>query len=462
MDPNTPEKLPAIPDLPTGKPANLNPLDPANSAPDPLRPVSARIPQTPGALAALSALNSEDPPTPEKLEEMFLNETGALKQELIEIAARDVERSSHQEARLAFEKAQKRETFYSDLIYTLTDLRYEEQEARVLWVNLLTHKMELSDRLGRNVGIRVAALDYFKNILGALEDVKIMDASKYIETAQLAVTDGLTGVFNHRYFQDRLLRDINRVKEEGGVVSLLMIDIDYFKQYNDINGHIAGDVALKEVASVLRRNLKRDDLVARYGGEEFAVILFGLNKEQATLVAERIRRRVEEMDFPNEKVLPGGNLTISIGLAEFPTDATERGELIACADRALFHSKRTGKNKVSLSPSELRHEERVPYYSKVNFRPANEQDPAMQEALSSNLSVGGICMQTPAPINKGQLLYLLVDGMTEEKPVLGQVAWKRDQPGGDAQIGIKFVQLGDKEAEKLKQLLGNQPGEAMK
>lgn len=206
------------------------------------------------------------------ISEEFLKDTGHIEQEVIEIAARDIERSTQHEMRLAQEKSVKRESFYSDLIFTLTNLRYDEAEARVLWVNLLTHKLDMSDRLGRNVGIRVAGLDYFKNIIGALDEVKIVDASSYIETAQLAVTDGLTGIFNHRYFQDRLQRDIARAKEEDSKVSLLMIDIDYFKQYNDINGHIAGDVALKEVAICLRRNLKKGDMVARYGGEEFAVI----------------------------------------------------------------------------------------------------------------------------------------------------------------------------------------------
>jgi len=402
-------------------------------------------------------------PTPEQVaaaasgaeaKELFLKESGEVEQDVIEIAARDIERSLHHEERLAKEKAGKKETFYSDLIYTLTNLRYDEKEARVLWVNLLTHKMEMSDRLDRNVGIRVAALDYFKNILGALDDVKIIDASSYIETAQLAVTDGLTGVFNHRYFQDRLLRDINRAKEEGGNISLLMIDIDYFKQYNDVNGHIAGDVALKEVAAVLRRNLKKDDLVARYGGEEFAVILVGLAREQARLVAERIRTVVEQIDFPNEKVLPTGNLTISIGLAEFPSDALERGDIIAAADRALYIAKRSGRNRVCLAPHEQRRDRRISKVLKVHYRHSDNLDQAPVQAHTADISVGGMALLVDGPAAVGQVLCMGVEGIPDEHQLLGRVVWQVSQPNGQSKIGVKFVGIKPEDTEALRGLVG--------
>jgi len=400
-----------------------------------------------------------DPQNPEIMADLYRQESGELEQDVIEIAARDVERSSFHEARLAQQKAFKRETFYSDLIYTLTHLRYEEQEARVLWVNMLTHKMDISESLGRNVGIRVAALDYFKNIIGALDDVKIIDASSYIETAQLAVTDPLTGIFNHRYFQDRLLRDINRAKEEGGYVSLLMIDIDYFKQYNDINGHIAGDVALKEVAAVLRRNLKRDDLVARYGGEEFAVILVGLDRQAAKGVAERICTVVKEMDFPNEKVLPGGNLTISIGLAECPGDAEERGDLIESADRALYVAKRAGKNRVALSMSDQRREERFPLTVEVQMRPSTDNETEKEEtylkAKTENLSLSGLCMLTGSSIAEGQLLYLCFDRLTGTRPLLARVVWETAQPDGLNKVGLKFVNIDSEDTKRLRKLIGS-------
>ncbi|MCK6473283.1 MAG: diguanylate cyclase [Planctomycetes bacterium] len=392
------------------------------------------------------------------ISEEFLKDTGHIEQEVIEIAARDIERSTQHEMRLAQEKSVKRESFYSDLIFTLTNLRYDEAEARVLWVNLLTHKLDMSDRLGRNVGIRVAGLDYFKNIIGALDEVKIVDASSYIETAQLAVTDGLTGIFNHRYFQDRLQRDIARAKEEDSKVSLLMIDIDYFKQYNDINGHIAGDVALKEVAICLRRNLKKGDMVARYGGEEFAVILVGLDREGAKGVAERIRQVILDREFPNEKVLPGGNLTVSIGLAEYPMDGEERGALIQAADRALYVAKHSGKNRVCQPPRDRRNQKRHPISAKVKFQHSKGKEDGVEakavDARTSDLSMGGLCMLTSENINQGELLYLVLDGMPDTKPILGRVMWTDDQDETQRRLGIRFVNVSPEDQEVLRKLLG--------
>jgi diguanylate cyclase (GGDEF)-like protein len=277
--------------------------------------------------------------------EILREERGEVADELIDIAARDSERTPEKQELLDRERA-KRDSFYSDLLCSLCNIRYAEHEARLLWVNLLAHKTEMSERLGRNVGIRVAALDYFKNIVGLLDEVRIVGGADFIETSLLAVTDGLTGLFNHRYFQDRLERTLVRAMETGDAVALLMIDIDYFKQYNDLNGHIAGDVALREMASILRRSVKRDDVVARYGGEEFAVVMASTGKEAARGAAERLRAEVERTDFPNEQVLPGGQLTISLGLATYPEDAADRAGLIEKADAALYAAKHGGRNRV--------------------------------------------------------------------------------------------------------------------
>jgi diguanylate cyclase (GGDEF)-like protein len=385
--------------------------------------------------------------------ELFLEESGQVDQDLIEIAAMDVERDRIQEEMLAKQKASKPETFYSNLIYTLSHLRYDEAEARVLWVNLLSHKYDMSYRLGRNVGIRVAALDYFKNVIGVLDDVKIIEASAFIETAQLAVTDGLTGVFNHRYFQDRLLRDINRIKQDGGCLSLMMVDIDHFKLYNDFNGHIAGDVALKEVASLLRRNLKKEDLVARYGGEEFAVILWGLDRYPAEAVAERIRAKLEATAFPNEKVQPSGNLTISVGLAECPDDATDRSELIAAADRALYTAKRLGRNRVEMAPPDQRHEIRRHLSHQVQYRLAEDPSAPVQEAQSVNLSTGGVCLYVQGPVTAGQVLTLTFSDGEQDRQLTGRVIWRVHRPHDVQQAGIRFIDLSAEDSAWLEDVV---------
>ncbi|MBI4665031.1 MAG: diguanylate cyclase [Nitrospinae bacterium] len=175
-----------------------------------------------------------------------------------------------------------------------------------------------------------------------------IDKALLLEKAELlAVTDELTKLYNHRYFQRALERELKRAHRYGNSLSLCMVDVDYFKHYNDTFGHLKGNTVLKTVAEILIHAARETDIVARYGGEEFAVILSQASHEQAALVAERIRMEVQNNPFPGEEKQPGGNLTISLGLATYPDDSTEPYNLIECADKALYHSKAAGRNMVT-------------------------------------------------------------------------------------------------------------------
>jgi diguanylate cyclase (GGDEF)-like protein len=372
--------------------------------------------------------------------EILREERGEVAGEVIEIAARDTERSPEQQELLDREKS-RRESFYSDLIYSLCNVRYDEPEARLLWVNLLAHKTEMSDHLGRNVGIRVAALDYFKNIVGLLDEVKIVGGAEFVETARLAVTDGLTGLFNHRYFQNRLERSLGLTRELGQSLGLLMIDIDYFKQYNDLNGHIAGDVALREMAALLRGCVKRGDTVARYGGEEFAVVLFDTDEPGAVKVAERLRGEVQRIDFPNEQVLPGGHLTISVGLAMFPRDAGDRPGLIARADRALYAAKRGGRNRVCWGAAGEAVAPRLGVDQVgVTWEGRGQGAPARRTGRLLGISPRGAALVTGGAPAEGEAVALTLTGDFPggRLVVPARVVWRQEIPEGGEVAGLAF------------------------
>ena len=161
----------------------------------------------------------------------------------------------------------------------------------------------------------------------------------------LSITDGLTALYNHRHFHEALQRELARAERYDAHVSLLMIDVDDFKAYNDRNGHQEGDRALRDVARLLSAAARKVDLVARYGGEEFAIILPDTDREGAWTVAGNIRTLVEETIFEHEAALPSGKLTVSIGVATCPEDARKGEELIRKADEALYEAKRRGKNR---------------------------------------------------------------------------------------------------------------------
>lgn len=163
---------------------------------------------------------------------------------------------------------------------------------------------------------------------------------------ELSITDGLTGVYNHRHFYIRLEEEIKRAERYGHPLALIIADIDHFKHYNDAHGHPAGDSILKGVASCIRSHARGQDIVARYGGEEFAIILPETGKEAALTVAERIRECISDQPFPNKDTQPGGNLTISLGVATFPLDANDVKGLVDMADSALYRAKEGGRNRV--------------------------------------------------------------------------------------------------------------------
>jgi diguanylate cyclase (GGDEF)-like protein len=183
-------------------------------------------------------------------------------------------------------------------------------------------------------------LEVFANVTAsALEN-----AAYAADLEQLAVTDGLTGLYNHRHFQESLVAEVERAVRYDLVFSLLMMDLDLFKTVNDRLGHPRGDEALRAVAEVLLGNARTTDLVARYGGEEFVMILPGTSMKQAAVVAERVAQGVREIDLD---VPDPPRLSISIGVADFPACGRDRESLIAAADAALLFAKRSGRDMIA-------------------------------------------------------------------------------------------------------------------
>lgn len=163
-----------------------------------------------------------------------------------------------------------------------------------------------------------------------------------------SITDRLTGIYNRRYFDELLLQEIARSERYGRFFALLMVDIDDFKAYNDAHGHLEGDRALQEIASLFKRHGRRTDSLVRYGGEEFVLIMREVKKEEALGLAERLRGSIENAHLEGKKPILRRRLTISIGIAAYPTDATSAEELVARADEALYAAKASGKNMTCL------------------------------------------------------------------------------------------------------------------
>jgi diguanylate cyclase (GGDEF)-like protein len=198
-------------------------------------------------------------------------------------------------------------------------------------------------------GLRVEDLD-FMAILSHQIAAGIEKSRLFEKIQQLSQMDGLTGLYNQRVFQDKLQQEINRRDRTRKPLSLIMLDIDHFKQFNDNYGHQAGDMVLRQLARIITTQCRcaSIDICCRYGGEEFAIIMPELEIHKAVKAAERLRKAVEGAAFNFNAQNPAGKVTISIGVAGV-ADEEEIGpeELVRKADQALYRSKRTGRNRVS-------------------------------------------------------------------------------------------------------------------
>jgi len=187
-----------------------------------------------------------------------------------------------------------------------------------------------------------------ENELQSLESVADICANSiqnahYVERVkQLAYLDGLTGIFNRRFFELRIMEEIERARRYGTGMAVIMADIDQFKRLNDEFGHLLGDEVLRQVSSLFHQQLRKIDVVCRYGGEEFAILLTQTTAQQALAIADKLRKLVEGWQFPG---VPRP-ITISAGVAAFPTDGRTRDEIIRAADNGLYAAKQGGRNRV--------------------------------------------------------------------------------------------------------------------
>lgn len=186
-----------------------------------------------------------------------------------------------------------------------------------------------------------------RQLIENLEQTNIMMEQSNVALKELAIRDGLTGLLNHKHFMDDVLKEeLTRTARYERKLCLIMLDVDNFKMYNDTHGHPAGDEVLKILADIINSRLRDVDRSARYGGEEFVILLPETDRESGKVVAEDIRTKMEDYPFEGRESQPQGKVTISLGVAEFPTDGSDAASLVKRADDALYRAKHNGRNQV--------------------------------------------------------------------------------------------------------------------
>jgi diguanylate cyclase (GGDEF)-like protein/PAS domain S-box-containing protein len=262
-----------------------------------------------------------------------------------------------------------RRTFYDDPRPTLADLVIQDRtdeirhiypraaQAKPVVPGLSAESWCDMPRIGRRRYLAADAspiVDDLGRMTAVVETLRDLTDEKQAQIAleQLATRDGLTGLANRRCFDETLHAEWARALRQHQPLSLLMVDVDNFKAYNDAHGHLGGDECLKRIANAVASEMRTNDLVARYGGEEFAVILPNQSLKGAAIVAERIRCRVEQLQVPS-RLAPNQHVTVSIGAATaLASPDTDASQLVAIADAALYRAKHMGRNRISLPLTE--------------------------------------------------------------------------------------------------------------
>jgi diguanylate cyclase (GGDEF)-like protein len=266
-----------------------------------------------------------------------------MRVELVSAFAGDRVMSEPESAFMKAVREKRGDVFYSDLLYAISHHYFAPEIAKPLWEKVLTHKLLISEKLGRNVRIAVATLDYFSNITAEMSSATLISESHVSELTDLSMRDGMTGLFNHTSCYELLDLEFRRNRRHGIGVSVILLDIDDFKSVNDRGGHQEGDRILIELAAALTEEVREMDICCRFGGEEFVAILpFANDPDEACAIAERIRTRVASISSS------GGRITVSIGVAVCDGATGTPRALIERADRALYQAKTTGKNRVVL------------------------------------------------------------------------------------------------------------------
>ena len=242
-----------------------------------------------------------------------------------------------------------RTAVYKMIISNIITISFADEEIIPLWDNIIRHKYLMSEKLKRDVGFRVAALDYLFNIEQRAHNPMIIENTSYESLVNEAQKDFKTGLYNSRTIYRYIDQEIDRSKRYGLVFTLLFIDLDNFKQYNDTLGHLAGDSLLSDFAGEIQQQLRSIDMAARFGGDEFCILFPQTHRETAIHAANRIQRLLNTIVSRENRKKTA--ISISGGLVMFPFNGTSRRELFQAADTVLYRAKQEGKDRI-LEPEE--------------------------------------------------------------------------------------------------------------
>ncbi|HKQ59983.1 MAG TPA: diguanylate cyclase [Candidatus Polarisedimenticolaceae bacterium] len=336
-------------------------------------------------------------------------EADQLRDKLLAVLAEDAHNTERLLGRLDALTHESGVGAHAALLLILTHLAFSESDARAHWEEILAHREQLGQALGRDAGIRVAVLDYFMNVNRRLVQPTLIDLEMYESTERDALADRLTGLSTERAFRSAVQHELRRAKRYSQRAAVVLFDLDDFAEVNARCGALVADRLLREAAMLLSNKIRDIDVAARPGEDELALLLPETDRTGALLVADRFRREIESFFARRES---GGRpvaLTVSGGVASYPQDAANAEGLLERAAQALYRAKALGKNLVQHHEPERRR------FLRFELEPGRFEVEVLQlqaaHGQPQNLSRNGILFTSPEPIDVGEEIEVrLVEG----------------------------------------------------
>lgn len=294
----------------------------------------------------------------------------------------------------------------SVIFNTLAALDLPPPVAQKYWLDVQNHRLQLISQLNRNVDLITAISDFLHLFTKFLPNSRLIDAATFERAVTATTHDILTGLYNRPYFDETYEQLISQAKRYDTDLSVLFLDIDDFKDVNDSMGHIAGDVALQEVARIIEKTKRVSDIAARYGGEEFVLLMPHTPNRDAYILAERIRKAIAqtEMSFKGASF----QLTISGGLASYPLNSINPKDLLFMADSAVYLAKGAGKNTISQFKQEQRRYLRAKCHRPVLIKELGFDTNPIFSGICKDICMGGLLLENPTPLPLGSLQEMSV------------------------------------------------------
>lgn len=369
---------------------------------------------------------------------MSADRTKTLREELLAILAEDAHNTKRLSDRLDSLGCETGIGAHAALLLILTHKNFPDDEAQLHWTMIVERQQEMSAALSREVGVRVAALDYFVNVNRQLVQPALIDVELLESSLQSANLDPLTGLASERTFRTAVSNELRRSRRYTLDAAVVRFDLDDFAALNDQLGALIADRVLREAAMLLNNKVRDIDLVARCRSDELVLLLPETDRNGALLVAERCRAAIDEF-FRNEFASrPPTNLTISGGVAAYPADAQTPEDLLARAARALYQAKAAGKNLIELHQDERRR------YLRFDLEPGRFEleilaPPAADPRALLNVSREGLLFASPETIDVGERIELRLLAGEPDSPVLrGNVVRLEELPENDGSGSDRF------------------------